>query len=156
MNRSLAPALAASLLAGAAHAQSPASPKIPKFLTDAKLTASVGANGQGTLTLTLTPLKGYHLYAPDPGDKFLTPTTIKVGPVAGLKMGAAVWPAPKTIGKARVYEGPTTVTWSLTAGAKVIKSGAPIVLTIKAQGCNETDCFPPATFALTTKLPPVK
>ena len=79
MNPRLVLPFAAALLAGAASAQTPAAPKIPKFLTDARLAASIGANGQGTMTLTLVPLRGYHIYAPDPGDRFLTPTAIKVG-----------------------------------------------------------------------------
>jgi DsbC/DsbD-like thiol-disulfide interchange protein len=155
MNPRLALPLAVALLAGVASAQTAPIKKLPPFLTDARLTATHGMKGGGTLTLTLMPLKGYHLYAPDPGDKFLTPTTIKIAPISGLKVGPPVWPAPKTLGKARVYEGPVTVTWKLTAGDKV-PAFAPITITIKAQGCNESDCFPPATFTLTTTLPPAK
>ena len=147
---SLVATFVAALLAGAASAQKPAA-KLPPFLSGATVRATVRESGSGVLTLTMTPLKGYHLYAPDPGDKFLTPTTLRLAPVPGVTFSAPTWPAPRTLGKARVYDGPVTVTWKFTAGAGAPKS-APLTLTIKAQGCNETDCFPPATFTLITTL----
>ena len=155
MNTRFTPTLAALCMASAASAQTASAAKLPPFLTDAKLSATIEANHTGTMTLTLTPLKGYHLYAPNPGDKFLTPTTIKLPLVRGLKFGAPTWPASKKLGKANVYDGPVTVVWKLAAGEMLAKN-APLTLTIKAQGCNENDCFPPATFTLTAKLPPAK
>lgn len=130
-------------------------PKLPGFVTDmsAQITPAVLRPGQqAMLTLTLAIKPTYHIYANEPGDKFLTATVLTPKKLVGVRFGKILWPRPQRIDKALVYEKSVTVKIPLLVEPGMRPGQVDVVVDIQAQGCNEEDCFPPARFAASAPL----
>lgn len=152
MNFRVVPAVAAlSVAAAPAFAQRIVEKSVAK--SSAVVTpAQVAPGGKATLVLTLQMKPRWHLYDPNPGDKFLTPTTFAPASAAGVGYGKPAFPAPITFNKARVHEGTVVIKIPLTV-AKTAKPGAIAVGGgLHFQACNDSSCLPPATLNLSAPL----
>lgn len=106
-----------------------------------------------TLTVELTIAPGFHVYAgPVPGE--LVPLSVEVGPIEGLDVGPASWPAarrfemPELDENLWVHEGTVRGTLPLTF------SGAPgggdhaVAITVRYQACDDSSCLIPSSLRL--------
>ncbi|MGC4042691.1 MAG: protein-disulfide reductase DsbD N-terminal domain-containing protein [Armatimonas sp.] len=129
--------------------------KLPGFLTgmNARITPTQVIPGKDAmLTLTLNILPGYHIYANEPGDKFLTATTITPKKQPGVLFGKISWPRPQRVNKAMVYEKSATIRVPIRIEPGARPGNTVVALEIHAQGCNEQDCYPPARFTVSAPL----
>lgn len=104
------------------------------------------------MTVVLRVRPGYHIYAHEPGDRFLTATRLDPAPVDGIAFGSVRWPRAKRLKGALVHEGDVrfSLPFSVARGAR--PGLRRITLNAFAQGCNATDCYPPARFSLTATV----
>ncbi|GAB4452606.1 MAG: hypothetical protein OHK0029_03820 [Armatimonadaceae bacterium] len=135
----------------------------PKYATvSARVTPATVAPGEkAMLTVTVQVKEGFHINAEKPGDENLIPTVLTVSkPMlggatpkpAGISVGKSAFPKPKSMpslmgeGEMFVYEGKVEITAPVTVAKNAAPGMAAIRGTLRTQGCNETMCFPPATF----------
>lgn len=146
--------LGATMLAGLtlnAQAQSPG--KATVAVVSASVTpAHIGRGGTGLLTVTLAVAPQFHVNAHKTNDPDLIATNFAPTAPAGVKFGAARYPAPHMLtldGKPTpVYVGRTIIVVPFTV-AKTAKAGAHTLGgQLTYQGCNAASCFPPKTVAV--------
>ena len=134
-------------LAVAAPAQSP---KLPEFLASVKASvtpAKLAAGGRGILTVTVDIAPGWHIWANKPGDENAIPTTFEVAGDKVLAFGKPTWSTPTTTSEGgKIHEGKLVIAIPVTIARASVKP-AKLTLTgkLKAQGCNDRACMPPAT-----------
>ncbi len=144
----------AAALAGltlTAQAQSPGKATVA-VVSAAVTPAHVGRGGKGVLTVTLAVAPQFHVNAHKTNDPDLIATDFAPSAPAGVKFGAAHYPAPHMLtldGKpSPVYVGRTTIVVPFTV-AKTAKAGtASLGGQLTYQGCNAASCFPPKTVAV--------
>ena len=112
--------------------------------------AQVKRGGSAVATVTLNIDGGYHINSNRPSEEFLIATTLKLEPLAGVKLTPVVYPrakmqkfgfSPKPIS---VFDG--QVILKFTARALTIAAGSHTLkgkLTIQA--CNDEACLRPQT-----------
>jgi len=114
--------------------------------------ASVKPGGHGTLTITLTFAPGAHCNAHKLPDQNFIPTTFASNAVAGVKVGAAKFPAGvevETAGlKQVVYDKPTKIVVPFTVAKSAKPGSVKIGGKLTYQACNTAVCFPPKTVTL--------
>lgn len=142
--------LGLSALSAAAGAQSPGNVKVAT-VTAAARPATVARGGKGVLLVTVVVSPHFHINAHKPNDPDLIPTAFMGTGAAGIALGAAKYPAPKTIKVSyeklpmTVYQGRAVIAVPFTV-ANAAKPGRVTLLgTLGYQGCNETSCYPPAS-----------
>lgn len=95
---------------------------------------------------------GFHVNSNQPKSDLLIPTEIKFESLAGVVVGAPVYPAGQDFAlsfspgqKLSVYQGDVQVSVPLSA-AKSAKAGAyKLKGSLSYQACNDNACFPPKT-----------
>jgi len=118
---------------------------------------AVAPGGHGTLTITLTFAPGAHCNANKGNSADFIPTTFEAGKIAGVKLGAAKFPAGVTVTTAGlkqvVYDKPTKITIPFTV-AKNAKHGSTMAIGGKLtyQACNTAVCFPPKIVSVTAPI----
>ena len=141
-------ALTLAGLMGAAQAQSPGKMNVAAVSASAA-PAHIGPGGKGVLTVTLTVAPGFHVNAHKTTDPDLIATDFAPGASAGVKFGAAHYPAPRMMtldGKpSPVYVGRTIISIPFTVAKTAHKSALPLGGQLTYQGCNASSCFPPKT-----------
>ncbi len=148
-------AMALASLTLSAQAQSPG--KMNVAAVSASVTPThVGRGGKGVLVVTLSVAPQFHVNAHKTSDPDLIATDFAPSAPAGVKFGAARYPAPHMLsldGKpSPVYVGRTTISIPFTV-AKTAKAGAAkLGGQLTYQGCNAASCFPPKTVAVTAAV----
>lgn len=129
-------------------------------MTAAVQPGTVAPGGKAMLTITLNVEPGFHINANAPGDENLIPLAVTMNAPAkkaGVTLGKPLYPKPMTMpspmgsGEAFVHEGKVTITVPVTV-AKTAKGKTTLTGKLRLQGCNETTCYPPKTFAVSVPL----
>jgi peroxiredoxin len=134
---------------------------ISAFLADASLRRDVAS----TLYVRIAMDPGYHVYA-EPLPESYVATTVEVGPVEGLDVGAPVYPPthprefPELGVTLPVYDDTAVIAVPVTATAALFAraaAGAPaaarIPVRVTYQACSETVCHRPRTVELALEAP---
>jgi peroxiredoxin len=138
---------------------------VSAFLSDDTLRLDVAA----TLYVRIAMDEGFHVYG-EPLPEGFIPTTVEVGPVAGLEIGAPEYPAthgrefPELGVTLPVYDATADVAVEVTAKAPLFggrgteaKDGAAkmvrIPVEVTYQACSETVCHRPRTVELSVEAP---
>lgn len=96
-----------------------------------------------------------HANSNKPKSEYLIPTTLKVTPVAGLKIGPVVYPAgiDKKFGfsenELNVYEGKVEFGFDVTPLRNFRGDKVSVEVAVRYQACNDEVCFPPKTKRVT-------
>ncbi len=96
-----------------------------------------------------------HANSNKPKSEYLIPTTVKVTPVTGLKIGAVEYPEgeDKKFGFSEnalnVYEGKVEFGFDVTPLKNFRGDNMSIDVAVRYQACNDEVCFPPKTKRLT-------
>ena len=133
---------------------------ITAFLADEALRRDVAS----TLYVRVAMDEGFHIYA-EPLPEGFVPTTVAVGPVEGLEVGEAAYPAthprefPELGVTLPVYDGtaviavPVTATPALFAATPGEPKVAAIPVKVTYQACSETVCHRPRTVEIVLEAP---
>ena len=132
---------------GAAVPQS--APNIPVNGSLASNKIGRGRTVQGTVVMDIP--SGYHANSNRPLEKFLIATQLQIEAPKGIGVGPIVYPRPllrslkfsKT--KVSVFEGRTTIRFSVTVPRTFTANSAELKARLKFQSCNDDTCFPPQT-----------
>lgn len=99
--------------------------------------------------------KELHANSNKPKSEYLIPTTVKVTPVTGVKIGAVEYPEgeDKKFGFSEnflnVYEGKVEFGFDVTPLKNFRGDKVSIDVAVRYQACNDEVCFPPKTKRLT-------
>ena len=132
---------------GAAVLQS--APNIPVNGSLAANKIGRGRTVQGTIVMDIP--SGYHVNSNRPLDKFLIATQLQIEAPQGLRVGPIVYPRPLlrslkfSKNKVSVFEGRTTLRFSVTVARSFVGNSAELKARLKFQACNDDTCFPPQT-----------
>jgi peroxiredoxin len=131
------------------------------FLADGELRRDVAS----TLYVRIAMDEGFHVYA-DPLPEGFVATRVAVGPVEGLEVGAALYPAthsrefPELEVTLPVYDSTAVVAVPVTAQAALFagrgagkESSVAIPVKVLYQACSETVCHRPRTVELVLEAP---
>ena len=124
---------------------------LPGFITRQRVRVtptSVKVGLSGTLVISLTVKKSFHIYDPSPGDPFLTATRVIPLAVPGVTFGKPVWPVPTMVKGGKVHEGTVDIAIPFTVKKGAKPGIAWFGASFYAQGCNATTCFPPEHFVV--------
>jgi DsbC/DsbD-like thiol-disulfide interchange protein len=94
---------------------------------------------------------GFHVNAHRPLEKFLIATQLEIEVPTGLKVGPILYPRPFlrllkfSKNKVAVYEGRTTIRFSVTVPRSFSANSVELKGRLKYQSCNDDVCFPPRT-----------
>ena len=156
-------AAAESFLNPSAQSASAAAPLIGQVtqypIVAGFLPPTPAAPGQGAeVTLLLRIAKGYHIYSPTPGEKFLLPTSLTLAPTPAATLGEIAWPAAKTLSDpvlkkpVSVYEGEVKIQIPLALAKDAAPGPLQLTWTLKTQACDEKQCYAPQNLTLTLPL----
>jgi peroxiredoxin len=131
------------------------------FLADGALHRDAAS----TLYVRIAMDPGFHVYA-DPLPEGFVPTTVAVGPVEGLEIGAPVYPPterrefPELDVTLPVYESTAVVSVPVLASAALFElrgvpkqSAVVLPVAVTYQACSETVCHRPRTVELEVRAP---
>ena len=125
------------------------SPNIP---VNGSLAASRIARGravQGTVVMDIP--SGYHANSNRPLERFLIATQLQIEAPQGIRVGPIVYPRAIlrslkfSKNKVSVFEGRTTIRFSVTVPRDFKGNSAELKARLKYQACNDDTCFPPQT-----------
>ena len=125
------------------------SPNIP---VNGSLAASKIARGrtvQGTIVMDIP--SGYHANSNRPLERFLIATQLQIEAPQGIRVGPIVYPRALlrslkfSKNKVSVFEGRTTIRFSVTVPRDFKGNSAELKARLKYQACNDDTCFPPQT-----------
>lgn len=123
--------------------------------TNAQTVTGTIANGEVTRgrkaksTVVLDIPHDLHTNSNRPGSEYAIPTTVKVKPVSGVKIGAVVYPrgmnkkfefAEKAL---NIYEGRVEFAFDVTVPRSYRKPSVEIEVTVRYQACTNEVCYPP-------------
>jgi len=111
----------------------------------------IPAGKRTVLELRFHVVDGYHINSHQPKSDLQIPTRIELTPAAGVKLGAAAYPAGEPFSfsfapadKLDVYQGEFIVRLPVTASAGTYEmTGA-----LKYQACDHAACYPPKTLPI--------
>ncbi|HEY3040940.1 MAG TPA: protein-disulfide reductase DsbD N-terminal domain-containing protein [Pyrinomonadaceae bacterium] len=136
----------ASFLATAAPQSAPNIPVNGSLVSDK---AQRGRTVQGTIVMDIP--SGYHANSNRPLEKFLIATQLQIEAPNGIRVGPIVYPRPLlrslkfSKSKVSVFEGRTTMRFSLTVPRSFNGNSAELKARLRFQSCNDDLCFPPQT-----------
>ncbi len=96
-----------------------------------------------------------HTNSNNPGSEYAIPTTVKITPVSGVKIGAVVYPrgmnkkfefAEKAL---NIYEGKVEFTFDVTVPTSYRKPKLEIEASVRYQACTNEVCYPPKSVKTT-------
>ena len=108
-----------------------------------------GRTVQGTIVIDIP--SGYHVNSNRPLEKFLIATQLQVEAPKGIRIGPILYPRPLlrslkfSKSKVSVFEGRTTIRFSLTVPRGFTGNSAELKARLRFQSCNDDLCFPPQT-----------
>ncbi len=118
-----------------------------------------GSLGRGTIergkktraVVVLDIPEELHTNSNRPKSKYLIPTTVKVRPVPGVKLGPVEYPPGHdrkfgfSANELNVYEGRVEFGFDVTLLKNFRGGKVSIEVTVRYQACNDEVCFPPKT-----------
>jgi len=108
-----------------------------------------GRTVQGTVVMDIP--SGYHVNSNRPLEKFLIATQLQIEAPNGIKVGPILYPRALlrslkfSKNKVSVFEGHTSVRFSVTVPRSFNGSSAELKARLRFQACNDDTCFPPQT-----------
>jgi uncharacterized protein YyaL (SSP411 family) len=121
--------------------------------------AAIVPGGELDVTVTLTVMRGWHIYANPAGDETLKPTTVTLstGQPATLAavrypVGTATLATPGSPEMASIYEGTVKLTACVRLDAQAQPGPLTLNLKVSYQACNDRVCLPPASLIVPVVL----
>ena len=108
-----------------------------------------GRTVQGTIVMDIP--SGYHANSNRPLERFLIATQLQIEAPQGIRVGPIVYPRALlrslkfSKNKVSVFEGRTTIRFSVTVPRDFRGNSAELKARLKYQACNDDTCFPPQT-----------
>ena len=124
-------------------------PKIPVNGSLAASRIGRGRTVQGTIVMDIP--SGYHANSNRPLERFLIATQLQIEAPQGIRIGPIVYPRALlrslkfSKNKVSVFEGRTTIRFSVTVPRDFRGNSAELKARLKYQACNDDTCFPPQT-----------
>ncbi len=135
------------LLSGHSMPQSP-----PNIAVSGYLSADKATRGKPLPVVVVMEIPGgFHVNSNRPLEKFLIPTKLEILPPNGIRVGPVAYPRPVvrnlkfSKNKVSVFEGKTTMRFTVTLPGNYSSSATEIKARLKYQSCNDDFCFPPQT-----------
>ena len=125
------------------------SPNIPVNGSLAANKIGRGRAVQGTIAMDI-PF-GYHANSNRPLERFLIATQLQIEAPQGIRVGPILYPRAIlrslkfSKNKVSVFEGRTTIRFSVTVPRGFKGNSAELKARLKYQACNDDTCFPPQT-----------
>lgn len=97
---------------------------------------------------------GYHVNSNRPTGKYLIPTSVKLDPRDGVRVGGVSYPRASLRSfsfseqKLSVFEGRVVMRFSVTVPANFPHSKMELKTKVRYQSCNDKECYAPATHDL--------
>jgi len=117
--------------------------------TIAKGEVTKGRKAKATVVLDIP--HDLHTNSNKPGSEYAIPTTVKITPVSGLKIGTVAYPrgmnkkfefAEKAL---NIYEGKVEFTFDVTVPTSYRKPKVEIEVSVRYQACTDEVCYPPTS-----------
>lgn len=117
--------------------------------TIAKGEVTKGRKAKATVVLDIP--HDLHTNSNKPGSEYAIPTTVKITPVSGLKIGTVAYPrgmnkkfefAEKAL---NIYEGKVEFTFDVTVPTSYRKPKIEIEVSVRYQACTNEVCYPPTS-----------
>jgi len=117
--------------------------------TIAKGEVTKGRKAKATVVLDIP--HDLHTNSNNPGSEYAIPTTVKITPVSGVKIGSVVYPrgmnkkfefSEKAL---NIYEGKVEFTFDVTVPTSYRKQKVEIKVAVRYQACTNEVCYPPKT-----------
>lgn len=108
-----------------------------------------GRTAQGTIVMDVP--SGYHVNSNRPLERFLIPTQLTIEAPGGVRVGPVTYPRALlrslkfSKSKVSVFEGRTTMRFSVTLPRNFSGNSAELKARLRFQSCNDDTCFPPQT-----------
>jgi thiol:disulfide interchange protein DsbD len=108
-----------------------------------------GGRVQGTVVMDIP--SGYHINSNRPLEKYLIASQLQFEAPAGVRVGPIVFPRAVlralkfSKSKVSVFEGHTTIRFSVTVPASFKSNSVELKGRLRYQACNDDVCFPPKT-----------
>jgi thiol:disulfide interchange protein DsbD len=124
----------------------------PNIAVDGSLAANKigrGRSVQGTVVMEIP--SGYHANSNRPLEKFLIATQLQIEAPSGIRIGPIGYPRALlrslkfSKNKVSVFEGRTTMRFSVTVPRSFTGNSAELKGRLRYQACNDDTCFPPQT-----------
>ena len=125
------------------------SPNIPVNGSLAASRIGRGRTVQGTIVMAIP--SGYHANSNRPLERFLIATQLQIEAPQGIRVGPIAYPRAIlrslkfSKSKVSVFEGRTTIRFSVTVPRDFRGNSAELKARLKYQACNDDTCFPPQT-----------
>ena len=125
------------------------SPNIPVNGSLAANKIGRGRTVQGTIAMDIP--SGYHANSNRPLERFLIATQLQIEAPQGIRVGPILYPRAIlrslkfSKNKVSVFEGRTTIRFSVTVPRGFKGNSAELKARLKFQACNDDTCFPPQT-----------
>ena len=129
---------------------------VPQSAPNIPVTGSLAANKiargrtvQGTILMDIP--SGYHANSNRPLERFLIATQLQIEVPQGIRVGPILYPRAIlrslkfSKNKVSVFEGRTTIRFSVTVPRDFKGNSAELKARLKFQACNDDTCFPPQT-----------
>lgn len=117
--------------------------------TIAKGEVTKGRKARATVVLEIP--HDLHTNSSNPGSEYAIPTTVKITPVSGVKLGAVAYPrgmnkkfefSEKAL---NIYEGKVEFTFDVTVPTSYRKPKIEIEVSVRYQACTNEVCYPPTS-----------
>ena len=124
-------------------------PNIPVTGSLAANKIARGRTVQGTILMDIP--SGYHANSNRPLERFLIATQLQIEVPQGIRVGPILYPRAIlrslkfSKNKVSVFEGRTTIRFSVTVPRDFKGNSAELKARLKFQACNDDTCFPPQT-----------
>jgi thioredoxin:protein disulfide reductase len=124
----------------------------PNIAVDGLLAANKigrGRSVRGTVVMEIP--SGYHANSNRPLEKFLIATQLQIEAPSGIRIGPIGYPRALlrslkfSKNKVSVFEGRTTMRFSVTVPRSFTGNSAELKGRLRYQACNDDTCFPPQT-----------
>lgn len=106
-----------------------------------------GRTAQATIVMDIPG--GYHVNSNRPLEKFLIATQLKIDAPKGVRVGPISYPRAQvrslkfSKNKVAVFEGRTTIRFTVTVPAAYSGNNVELKARLRYQSCNDEVCFPP-------------
>lgn len=129
---------------------------VPQSAPNIPVTGSLAANkiGRGRTvqgTIVMDTPSGYHANSNRPLERFLIATQLQIEAPQGIRVGPILYPRAIlrslkfSKNKVSVFEGRTTIRFSVTVPQGFKGNSAELKARLRFQACNDDTCFPPQT-----------
>lgn len=117
--------------------------------TIAKGEVTKGRKAKATVVLEIP--HDLHTNSNNPGSEYAIPTTVKITPINGVKIGSVIYPrgmnkkfefSEKAL---NIYEGKVEFVFDVTVPTSYRKPKVEIKVAVRYQGCTNEVCYPPKT-----------